>query len=489
MQLPMNSMDNIDLSHLCIERRSDQYINATKLCASKKKDFNDFAKQKRTKAVIARFVKSLNMKEDQLIQYGDNIWIHPQLSFFLLYWLDCSYAMLTGGLMCEINDKLFEKVNTKSIISTDLSIISCLVQENNDLRKRLHDAEEYVVSLCAIGKNENMKSSETLQQNKTKTKEQPKSSDRQAKNIIMRSLKLNSGETVQIEQREDAYVNATKLCKAAGKEFGKWNENKSSREYINFLSGSTRIRKDVLIQEIMTGPNHLRGTWVHPKIAIYIAFWCSPAFADQVTSWVFELLTTGSVILGKERSDDEIMKKELENIKAELERERQKQKAEKAKYESEINDLNDKKVKLETQNNTITTELTSLTRKHTILLKKRKHPQLKQTNCFYIVRDPYWPLKRYKFGISDDINCRLKAYRTFSPETVIKFLLYLNDNKILEDAVKENFINKLLCKNHEIVCDVELDELIKFSSTVCFWKNLPFEMERIEVLNEYNGGL
>lgn len=36
---------------------------------------------------------------------------------------------------------------------------------------------------------------------------------------------------------------------------------------------------------------------MHPYIAINLAQWCSPEFAVQVSSWVFELMTKGEVRL------------------------------------------------------------------------------------------------------------------------------------------------------------------------------------------------
>ncbi len=48
--------------------------------------------------------------------------------------------------------------------------------------------------------------------------------------------------------------------------------------------------------EITRGGNDA-GTWVHSKVAIYLAIWCSPDFAVLVTDWIYELLTEGSVSL------------------------------------------------------------------------------------------------------------------------------------------------------------------------------------------------
>jgi hypothetical protein len=39
------------------------------------------------------------------------------------------------------------------------------------------------------------------------------------------------------------------------------------------------------------------ATWVHPRVAINIAQWVSPAFDVAVSGWIEKLLTTGSVVL------------------------------------------------------------------------------------------------------------------------------------------------------------------------------------------------
>jgi KilA-N domain len=102
---------------------------------------------------------------------------------------------------------------------------------------------------------------------------------------------------VTIIQREDGYWNATAMCKANGKEWSNYRLTDGANAYADALSRSLGIPRDLLIQQNMTGPNHLRGTWVHQRIAIHLAQWCNPRFAVMVTGWVEELLTKGRVEL------------------------------------------------------------------------------------------------------------------------------------------------------------------------------------------------
>lgn len=91
----------------------------------------------------------------------------------------------------------------------------------------------------------------------------------------------------------DGYVNATALCKASGKLWADYRRLKTTGEFIQELGGSMGIPIDLLAQTIMTGRNELRGTWVHPQLAIHLAQWLSARFAVQVTQWVYDWMTRG----------------------------------------------------------------------------------------------------------------------------------------------------------------------------------------------------
>jgi hypothetical protein len=47
------------------------------------------------------------------------------------------------------------------------------------------------------------------------------------------------------------------------------------------------IHIDLLIETRVTGPNEVRGTWVHPYVAVHLAQWLSPRFAVQVSKLVY----------------------------------------------------------------------------------------------------------------------------------------------------------------------------------------------------------
>ena len=61
-----------------------------------------------------------------------------------------------------------------------------------------------------------------------------------------------------IEQRiTDGYINATHLCKAAGKEFKHYLENKSTKDFLNALSFEVGIPTSNLVQVISGGNSKL----------------------------------------------------------------------------------------------------------------------------------------------------------------------------------------------------------------------------------------
>lgn len=106
-------------------------------------------------------------------------------------------------------------------------------------------------------------------------------------------VKVFNGTTVTAREA-DRYVDATSLCKAAGKKWNNYWRNETTKAFIRTLAESTRIRVEDLV-ELKSGREG--GTWIHPRVVIHFAQWVSPEFAVLVTGWVFDLLTTGKVEL------------------------------------------------------------------------------------------------------------------------------------------------------------------------------------------------
>ena len=95
-----------------------------------------------------------------------------------------------------------------------------------------------------------------------------------------------------IHQRAaDGYVNATAMCKAAGKRIQDYTRIGPTVEFLEELSGVTGIPTSALIVSIRGGRAELQGTWVHPDVAINLGQWCSPKFAVAVSQWIREWIT------------------------------------------------------------------------------------------------------------------------------------------------------------------------------------------------------
>jgi hypothetical protein len=56
-----------------------------------------------------------------------------------------------------------------------------------------------------------------------------------------------------------------------------------------------------LVTSIGTGPNHLRGTWIHPRLAVDLARWISPAFAVWMDGWFLEQFQPASPLTTNHR--------------------------------------------------------------------------------------------------------------------------------------------------------------------------------------------
>lgn len=90
------------------------------------------------------------------------------------------------------------------------------------------------------------------------------------------------------QRAEDGYVNATEMCQAAGKKFNDYHRTQAAQAFISELSSVAGIPATELIQVVQGGDPQLQGTWVHPKVAINLAQWCSPTFAVKVSEFIYE---------------------------------------------------------------------------------------------------------------------------------------------------------------------------------------------------------
>ncbi len=101
------------------------------------------------------------------------------------------------------------------------------------------------------------------------------------------------GEVIR-QRARDGYVNATAMCRAAGKDWSEYRRLKGTNEFLAVLALGLGILQDQLTVTTLGTPGgdpRNQGTWVHPQIAIHLAQWLSPQFAVQVTQWVMDWMS------------------------------------------------------------------------------------------------------------------------------------------------------------------------------------------------------
>ena len=107
-------------------------------------------------------------------------------------------------------------------------------------------------------------------------------------------------------------INATQMCKAAGKKWNNYFQLDGTKDYLQALESIIGIP---IIELVHANVGHTGGTWVHRLVAVHLAQWLSPSFAVQVSLWVNEIIITGKVEIGNELNTEEInniLKKKIE---------------------------------------------------------------------------------------------------------------------------------------------------------------------------------
>jgi hypothetical protein len=120
-------------------------------------------------------------------------------------------------------------------------------------------------------------------------------------NQIKKPLVLN-GMVIEVDP-VTSMVNATQMCHAAGKFYAHYSTTAEMTEFVQTLSSTIGIP---IFDLVRTKPGHSGGTMVHRRVAMYLAQRISPLFNVQVTGYLDELLLTGRVELGKEKTPEQL---------------------------------------------------------------------------------------------------------------------------------------------------------------------------------------
>lgn len=151
---------------------------------------------------------------------------------------------------------------------------------------------------------------------------------------------------------EDDYVNATKLAATAGREYSSWTRSDRVDRLFQACSDSTGIPVDELSYLVKGGKiTEIRGTYLHPKLIIHLASWCSGEYAMKVSDIVMayhvqevedELLRIKKKesrvreIAHKFKDQNASLSDEIKLLRETIEKERVERKKERAKREEEL---------------------------------------------------------------------------------------------------------------------------------------------------------
>lgn len=95
-----------------------------------------------------------------------------------------------------------------------------------------------------------------------------------------------------VQQRAtDGYINATAMCRIAGKQFKHYKSNANTKAFLRALEFEVGIPTSKLVKSLSGGDFRTQGTWVHPQVAVHLAQWLSPQFAVRVSKWVYDWLS------------------------------------------------------------------------------------------------------------------------------------------------------------------------------------------------------
>ena len=306
-----------------------------------------------------------------------------------------------------------------------------------------------------------------------------------ALNGARKPLVLN-GITIEVDP-QTLMVNATQMCRAAGKLFGNYRRLDSTEEFLQELSSNIHISILDFVKSNQGG-NH-SGTWVDWRVALHLAQWLSPAVQVQVTGWLGELMLTGRVELGNEMSPQQLDEAWQQRVQEEQARHQQATEALETLHRQATEALETRITTMERQGELAVQktreELDAAIK--TLARDTEQMPQLLDgANVLYAGYIGNWLIK---YGQSSNLTRRLAEHRRHYPEfMLIKALPCDNavaSEKKLRDFVAKKRIGGNYNNEKEIVCfetQEDVYKLIRAMQRSCRNKDsaVSVELKRIE---------
>lgn len=485
------------------QRPTDGYVDVTQIASGDGKLFGNWKKTKAAERSLATF-------NDPLRHTNRHMWMSPESLPLYLSWLLASRtpaATLNIGLLQRDLSTPFPTTEDTGSPSVTTKVCACCHEEYvlTDFypNKRMHDRVDIRCRECYAKNREKNKArnsekaleryyanreelikkkSEWNKENKEKVndanrrsaakrKEKMKAAVERAVGDTVSSLSLTNvrGDEYKVVCREkDGYIDVTNLCKAGGRTYDTWNRRKATKAFLVELqqdlqrnwNGPQNCRPsdtdaESKLIKFETGHGATQRTWAHPRVALNIAQWVSPAFDVQVTKWVHQLLVTGHVRLTDDPDDQTLLDIQIGRAKyARLLGEGNVTEAEEAENEV-YNKLEEMQVRnaalakavagLQEENKTALAENQRLTK----YLQRQPRTQYNKGDCIYIVKNPAY-LNQYKVGITNNMTDRMGQYNTSSPtEFVMVHLVYTSHNTWLEKEIERDHKDSRCRSNRE----------------------------------------
>lgn len=271
-------------------RTSDGYINATKMCISAGKRWSRYLNRDPVREAILVLDGEIGGKAVQMANKGvfAGSWVHPRLAADVAVWCGLGTQRCFKGLTssgsgsdsCEGGQECEDECDSESGENAGEEFECCV-------KGSVVDGSNATADDVGLG----------------------------VSSSLIEALMGPDGFITEF-RNSDGFINATKMCKSAGKKWSHYWDSDNTRLFLGALklarnpeaagaaSGLVEPTSWSGFVEINRGGH--AGTWVSPLVAINLAQWCSPRFAASVSKIVFRY-ATGQVTTTESQSVAEII--------------------------------------------------------------------------------------------------------------------------------------------------------------------------------------
>jgi hypothetical protein len=240
-------------------------VNATMMCKAVGKLFGDYHRQKKTEEYLSAISLDMGIPISKLVQRNQSgrgtsqdTNVHFRVALHLAYWLSTTVQVQFSKWIAELR-------NENAASSTQIE----------ELQATAADSASATVITTTSAHLPNVNG---------------------ARRVVPTNTLVLNGLAIEVDP-VTFMVNATQMCKAAGKRWIDYRRNDTTESYLKEIESKVGIPTFDLIQ---SKPGHNGGTMVHRLIAYDLASWLSGDIKLQFYMWNDELLLTGRVELGKE---------------------------------------------------------------------------------------------------------------------------------------------------------------------------------------------